>query len=143
LIDALAAVGSDVHPSARGPVVILSDTIFEYGTSTLQRDAKRKIHEIGRIVSERAFRSRVAVEGHSDSTGAEMYNRGLSERRASAVAAELGSAGIAKKNLTARGYGSQFPIAPNARSDGSDDPQGRARNRRVEIVIETANSSGA
>jgi outer membrane protein OmpA-like peptidoglycan-associated protein len=67
-----------------------------------------------------------------------MYNQGLSQRRASAVAAELVSGGVAQKYLSAKGLGSQFPIAPNARSDGSDDPQGRARNRRVEIVVETA-----
>jgi outer membrane protein OmpA-like peptidoglycan-associated protein len=142
LIAALEHVGANVHPSARGPVVVLPDTIFELGTSTLQRDAKRKVHAIGRVVSERAFRSRVAVEGHSDSTGAEMYNRGLSERRASAVATELGSAGVAQRLLSAKGYGSQFPIAPNERADGSDDPLGRARNRRVEIVVETASSPG-
>lgn len=142
LMASLAAIGTDVHPSARGPVVVFPDTIFELGTATLQREAKRKIHDIGRVVSERAFRSRVAVEGHSDSTGAEMYNRGLSERRANAVAAELASAGVAKKHVSAKGYGSQFPIAPNERADGSDDPQGRARNRRVEVVIETATEPG-
>jgi outer membrane protein OmpA-like peptidoglycan-associated protein len=71
-----------------------------------------------------------------------MYNQGLSQRRASAVAAELVTAGVAQKFLTAKGFGSRFPIAPNARSDGSDDPQGRARNRRVEIVVETALTPG-
>ena len=57
-------------------------------------------------------------------------------RRATAVAEELRYAGVRSNRLHADGYGEKYPVAPNTHSDGTDNPSGRVKNRRVEVVIE-------
>lgn len=71
----------------------------------------------------------IDVLGHTDSTGSDAYNQGLSERRASSVANYLGSRGVQQARLATRGYGETQPKASNA------DESGRAANRRVEIRL--------
>ena len=78
---------------------------------------------------------KVEVGGHTDARGSDAYNQSLSERRAKAVREYLVNAGIDPMRLQARGYGESQPIAPNQNSDGSDNPDGRARNRRVELKV--------
>src|SRR2546421_430108 len=75
----------------------------------------------------------VSIEGHTDSKGSEEYNQRLSERRAEAVASALDREGVSQSRTHARGFGKKYPIAPNQNSDGSDNPPGRAKNRRVEV----------
>ena len=80
--------------------------------------------------------ARVKVEGHTDSKGTEEYNQKLSERRADAVRQYLIKEGAVKKAMiSATGYGELKPVAPNETRDGKDNPEGRAENRRVEILI--------
>ena len=73
--------------------------------------------------------STVAVVGHTDDTGTEAYNQDLSERRARSVAGVLAGAGVAQSRLQVIGRGEATPIATNA------TPEGRALNRRVDIII--------
>jgi outer membrane protein OmpA-like peptidoglycan-associated protein len=78
----------------------------------------------------------VTIEGHTDDKGPVDYNQRLSERRAAAVQRWLaGNGGLKGVAMKTRGWGATKPVAPNTRPDGSDDPAGRQRNRRVEIVI--------
>ena len=70
------------------------------------------------------------VEGHTDSQGSDSYNQGLSQRRADAVRDYIVQRGYPADHIQARGKGEANPIADNA------SPEGRANNRRVEIVIE-------
>jgi OOP family OmpA-OmpF porin len=70
---------------------------------------------------------RVEIGGHTDSTHTNAHNQALSEKRARAVAAYLVSKGVKPGQLTTKGYGEDSPIADNA------TPQGRAKNRRVEM----------
>jgi OmpA-OmpF porin, OOP family len=80
--------------------------------------------------------AKVKVEGHTDSKGTEEYNQKLSERRAEAVRQYLIKEGaVGKTMISATGYGELRPIAPNKKKDGKDNPEGRAENRRVEILI--------
>jgi OOP family OmpA-OmpF porin len=80
--------------------------------------------------------AKVELEGHTDGKGTEQYNQKLSERRAEAVRQYLIKEGaVDKAMISARGYGKTKPIAPNKTKDGKDDPEGRAKNRRVEILI--------
>jgi len=72
----------------------------------------------------------IIVEGHTDSRGSESYNQGLSQRRADAVRNYLVQQGYPGDRIQARGMGKGTPIASNSSSEG------RANNRRVEIVIE-------
>lgn len=77
----------------------------------------------------------VAVDGHTDAKGSFEYNDRLSYRRAGTVYDYLLAAGIKEDRLVFRGYGENVPVAPNENEDGSDNPEGRAENRRVELNI--------
>ena len=123
------------HASVRGVVVTLPDGFFEFGSAQLTAEGKRRIEDLAEVVLREAPTRRVRVEGHTDSIGAELYNQGLSERRADRVAEALVANGVEESSVDRRGYGATFPVAPNSNPDGSDNPPGRARNRRVEVVI--------
>ena len=77
----------------------------------------------------------VRVEGHTDSKGSDSYNNALSERRAKEAKKYIVSKGIAEERVIAKGFGESMPIAPNENPDGSDNPEGRAKNRRVEFKL--------
>lgn len=77
----------------------------------------------------------VEVQGHTDSKGTDEYNEKLSQRRAQEVAKFLVKKGLAKERVTAKWFGKKQPAVPNELPDGSDDPEGRAKNRRVEFKI--------
>jgi outer membrane protein OmpA-like peptidoglycan-associated protein/tetratricopeptide (TPR) repeat protein len=77
----------------------------------------------------------IEIGSHTDSTGTDLYNIILSQKRSESVVNYLISKGIPSERLVAKGYGMRFPIAPNTKPDGSDDPAGRQLNRRTEIKI--------
>lgn len=77
----------------------------------------------------------VAVDGHTDWMGSDSYNIRLSYKRARTVYHYLVDAGIKENRLVFRGYGESVPVAANANEDGSDNPEGRAENRRVELNV--------
>jgi outer membrane protein OmpA-like peptidoglycan-associated protein len=78
----------------------------------------------------------VLIEGHTDGKGNDQYNQKLSERRADAVRRWLAEHGIAAA-MTTHGWGKTRPVAPNTKPNGADDPDGRQKNRRVEITVKT------
>lgn len=79
----------------------------------------------------------ITVTGHTDGKGTEQYNKSLSERRAIAVKEYLiDQQVIDRKKITAKGLGETQHIAKEKTPDGQDDPEGRAKNRRVEIISE-------
>lgn len=77
----------------------------------------------------------VEIGSHTDSKGTEKYNEHLSHRRAQSVVNYLQKKGIDKKRLKAKGYGESTPVAPNANPDGTDNPEGRAKNRRTSFKV--------
>lgn len=77
----------------------------------------------------------VDVIGHTDAKGTDEYNDGLGLRRATAVAGVLVALGFPSEAVAASSGGERFPIAPNQNADGSDNPEGRQTNRRVELVV--------
>jgi OOP family OmpA-OmpF porin len=80
---------------------------------------------------------RVEVAGHTDSIGSDAYNQKLSEHRAKAVYEYLTSNGVDAGRLVGPvGYGKSRPIAPNTNPDGTDNPEGRAQNRRTELNVQ-------
>lgn len=81
------------------------------------------------IVLNEFDKTSIDVAGFTDSTGSDMYNQELSERRANSVASYLVRSGVRHGRIQARGFGERYPVASN------DDPMGRAQNRRVEISI--------
>ena len=76
------------------------------------------------------------IEGHTDGKGTHPYNMKLSENRAESVKTWLvQNSSVAGSRITTQGWGETKPVAPNKKPDGSDDPEGRQKNRRVEIVL--------
>ena len=119
-----------VKEEARGLVVTLSGSVlFRSGEANLLSSAKVKLDQVATALLAVPARNLI-VEGHTDSQGSESYNQGLSQRRADAVRDYLVQRGYPRERIQARGMGKGSPIADNA------SPEGRANNRRVEIVIE-------
>jgi OmpA-OmpF porin, OOP family len=77
----------------------------------------------------------IEIQSHTDSKGNDLYNEKLSQKRAESVVSYLVSKGIQPERLKAKGYGEKHPVAPNENSDGSDNPEGRAQNRRTDFKI--------
>jgi outer membrane protein OmpA-like peptidoglycan-associated protein len=77
----------------------------------------------------------IEIRAHTDIMGDETYNKNLSEARAGKVVAYLISKGIDKNRLQSKGFGSTLPVAPNKHDDGTDDAEGRQKNRRTEFKV--------
>ena len=78
---------------------------------------------------------RLEIGAHTDSKGTDVYNLKLSDARAKSVVDYLIGKGIAADRLESKGYGESKPVAENANADGSDNPEGRQKNRRTEFKI--------
>jgi outer membrane protein OmpA-like peptidoglycan-associated protein len=136
LLEELKRRNLEARETERGVVVNLPDVLFEFNSARLTPEARSKVAHIAAVLNRQAAGRQVAVEGHADAIGSESYNQVLSQNRAQSVARELRYAGVDTSRLIARGYGEKYPVAPNVHPDGSDNPAGRAKNRRVEVVIE-------
>ncbi|MEW8029340.1 MAG: OmpA family protein [Candidatus Thiodiazotropha sp.] len=128
----------EVKQIDRGVEIIFPEVLlFEYNSDRLKPEAKAKLHKIADVINDTQYASRtIAVEGHADAIGGKDFNLVLSKRRAQSVARALVFSGVLKERLEVAWFGKDRPIAPNTNSDGSDNPQGRKRNRRVEVIIE-------
>ena len=117
-----------------GTVITLEDSIlFDFGESDIRPDAAHTLSKLATVLNDAKVPA-AHIYGHTDSVSDEAFNQKLSEDRANAVSAELKKDGVSA-TLDATGYGETKPIAPNENPDGSDNPAGRALNRRVEIFI--------
>ena len=136
LLEELKRRNLEARETARGVVVNLPDVLFEFGRSDLTGDAQSRVQGIADVLNDQAQGRRVSIEGHTDAIGSEEANQLLSERRADSVAGALTTSGVDQARVTTTGYGERYPVAPNTNPDGSDNSAGRAKNRRVEVVIE-------
>jgi outer membrane protein OmpA-like peptidoglycan-associated protein len=110
-----------------------ADVLFDFDKAELREDARASLDKAAELL--RSYPDApVTINGHTDGKGSDAYNDALSRRRAQAVAARL--QGDSARPFMVEGFGKQRPLVPNTRPDGSDDPQGRQRNRRVEIIIQ-------
>jgi outer membrane protein OmpA-like peptidoglycan-associated protein len=110
------------------------DILFDFDKANLRPAAEPTLTEVVARI-QKYPRAKVLIEGHTDSKGNQPYNLKLSERRAASVKTWLAGKGIAETNVKTRGWGAAKPVAPNSKSDGADDADGRQKNRRVEITI--------
>lgn len=115
-------------------IVTLEPVYFDFDKATIKPVSYPVLDQIVRVMTDRPA-IEVRVEGHTDSKGTDTYNRRLSQQRAEAVVKYLVAKGVAPARLDAVGLGESRPIAPNENPDGSDNPQGRAKNRRTEFHI--------
>jgi outer membrane protein OmpA-like peptidoglycan-associated protein len=119
--------GSDTPVEIKLP----SDVLFEFGKSELTPAAQAAIDEVaGQIGSASGT---ITIEGHTDAVGDDPSNQLLSEARAQSVEAALQDRLGSESTFNAVGFGETRPVAANTNPDGSDNPDGRAQNRRVEI----------
>jgi outer membrane protein OmpA-like peptidoglycan-associated protein len=116
-------------------ITLPDEVLFDYDQSQLRPDAAATLDRIAQAIA--YFQDApVRVAGHTDSQGPDAYNQQLSEDRAQSVVDYLVGTGVDGGRITAEGFGESQPIAPNENADGSDNPDGRAQNRRVEIVLQ-------
>ena len=136
LLEELKKQNLEARETERGVVVNLPDVLFEFGKANLTSGARDKTRDIAGVLTNQAQGRRVSIEGHTDSIGSDSANQALSERRADSVAAALENEGVGRERIATKGYGKRYPVAPNRNSDGTDNPSGRTKNRRVEVIIE-------
>lgn len=121
---------ASVTEEQRGMVITLSGSVlFRSGESSLLPEAQTRLNQVAEALLADKERS-LLVEGHTDSQGSAAYNLDLSQHRAEAVRAYLIQRGYDPVLIQARGIGEERPIADN------NSPEGRANNRRVEIVVQ-------
>jgi outer membrane protein OmpA-like peptidoglycan-associated protein len=116
-------------------VDMAADVLFDFDKADLLPKADETLQKAADFIRDRAKGGVVRVEGHTDAKGNDAYNQKLSERRAASVRKWFGAHGLSAVKFSTEGFGAKKPIAPNTKPDGSDDPEGRQKNRRVEIVI--------
>jgi len=117
-------------------IITLEPIYFDFDKATIKSVSYPILDQVVKVMTDRP-NMRVRVEGHTDSKGSDAYNQRLSQRRAEAVVKYLIGKGIDPSRLEAVGFGEGRPIAPNQNPDGSDNPTGRAKNRRTEFHVIT------
>lgn len=118
-----------------------ADALFEFDKSTLTPDAEETLNALTPLLA-KAGKHPASIEGHTDAKGDDAYNQTLSEKRARTVKDWLVAHGALPATTPIQGWGERRPVAPNTRPDGSDDPAGRQKNRRVEVVLDLCKSAG-
>jgi outer membrane protein OmpA-like peptidoglycan-associated protein len=130
----LARIAS-VKQETRGMVITLSGAVlFVSAKWDLLPQAQAKLSDVANVLTKQDPDSRIAVQGYTDSQGSQSFNQDLSQHRAEAVRTYLVAHGISADRITAQGLGPANPVADNASAEG------RADNRRVEIIVQPTSS---
>jgi outer membrane protein OmpA-like peptidoglycan-associated protein len=127
-----------VREEERGLVISLAGPVmFRDDEATLLPEARAQLDRVADALKRMPPDRKIVIEGHADARGTDEYNRRLSEERANAVRSYLAQRGVAPERVVAMGRGEEDPIAPNRTAEG------RANNRRVEIVIRPSREPSA
>lgn len=110
-----------------------ADVLFDFDKADLRPDARPTLQKAAELIKSYP-RAPLRIIGHTDSKGTDAYNDPLSLRRSQAVASALQQS--TGRTAAAQGLGKREPVTANTTPDGKDDPAGRQRNRRVQILIE-------
>lgn len=117
-------------------VALDAEVLFELDQATLTPEAQTSLQDLAQTINQRRAAPGITVVGHTDALGTDAHNLDLSQRRAAAVrdflAPLLSGSDVA---FTVEGRGAAEPVSPNTKPDGSDDPEGRRHNRRVEVTF--------
>ncbi len=121
--------GADVERIGEGiKITFDSGLLFDVDQYELKAETKQNLTELSETLKKYED-TNILIEGHTDNTGSDRYNQGLSEQRASSVSAFLSAQGVDAGRVTTMGYGESQPVAEN------DSAEGRSQNRRVEVAI--------
>ncbi len=128
-LDKLAQAGVSVKEESRGTVITIpSSEIFDPGQTRVLSSAEDKLTQVADALKAQGDR-KISVEGYTDSRGSDDTSLVLSQQRADAVRSYLVTLGVPGDRIEAHGFGSARPVA------GNDSDEGRADNRRIEIVV--------
>ena len=117
-----------------------SDVLFDFDKAELKPEADSELQKAADIIRQKG-KGLILISGYTDSKGTDAYNKRLSLARAQAVKNWFEAQGL-HQNYQTEGLGAANPVAPNANDDGSDNPEGRAKNRRVEIIVNKTKQLG-
>lgn len=113
---------------------VLENIYFGFDSTDIKPQAARELDKLAQLLIDNP-EIKIEMGSHTDSVGSFDYNIDLSRRRAESTVRYLINKGISPDRLTAKGYGETQPIARNTNPDGTDNPAGRAKNRRTEFKI--------
>jgi outer membrane protein OmpA-like peptidoglycan-associated protein len=123
--------------------LLLSNVHFEFDKSAIQPFYEAILDEVAKSLLKDENRTvELELRGHTDAIASEDYNYRLGQARADAVKTYLVNKGVAPARIVTKSYSELEPIAPNTKPDGSDNPEGRALNRRVEMVPTSPGAAG-
>ena len=117
-----------------------SDVLFDFDKAELKPEADSELQKAADIIRQKG-KGLILISGYTDSKGSDAYNKRLSLTRAQAVKNWFEAQGL-HQNYQTEGLGAANPVAPNTNDDGSDNPEGRAKNRRVEIIVNKTKKLG-
>ena len=128
----------------KGDVSVMSlrgDVLFDPASSDLGKNADSELDSVATFLKNNPD-SPIVIRSYTDSAGSEQDNLLITQKRADAVGAWLTKKlGTSSKNITAIGMGASEPVAPNTNFDGTDNIEGRSKNRRIAIAIPAAQDS--
>lgn len=138
-VDPLAAALKDLGAQVSDTEIRIemsADVLFDFDKANIKPAAEPALANVATVVKGYP-RAAVKIEGHTDAKGSDAYNQKLSERRAKAVQDWLKKLeGLKGVRFSTQGFGAKKPVAPNTKPNGADDPEGRQKNRRVEIIVQ-------
>lgn len=108
---------------------------FEYDSTDLLPRTRKQLEIVANILKASPAK-KLKISGHTDALGTETYNMALSQQRADAVKQFFLSQGLPLTQVVTVGFGRSQPLSPNANPDGTDNPSGRSKNRRAEILLD-------
>jgi OmpA-OmpF porin, OOP family len=114
--------------------LVLDDIFYDFDKANLKDESTPSLDRLVEVLNKYPTMV-IEVSAHTDSKGSDDYNQRLSERRAASVVKYLTEKGIAAERLQSKGYGESQPIAPNTNEDGTDNPEGRQKNRRTAFKV--------
>lgn len=120
-------------PKPEEPVVI-ENIYYDYDKATLKKESFPELDKLVKLLKDNPA-TNIEINGHTDSNGSDEYNLKLSDARAKSVVKYLTGKGIDKKRLQWKGYGETVPVTDNTNTDGTDNPEGREKNRRTEFKV--------
>lgn len=114
-------------------IELSADVLFDFDKADLRPQAVPHLEKVATVLQSYGTAA-CQIDGHTDNKGTRPYNQRLSERRAESVKKWLQARAVSNP-MTTRGWAESKPVAANAHPDGKDNPDGRQKNRRVEIIV--------
>lgn len=115
--------------------ILIPNINFDFDSPNITKQSKAILDTTLLVLFQKHSTIQIEISAHTDNKGSDSYNLTLSQKRAESIVKYLNSKGVPLNQMIAIGYGETKPIAPNTNQNGSDNPTGREKNRRVEFTI--------